>query len=176
MFYAHSLEDTDKSKWHTLADHLKGTGKLAGQFAAFFGEGADVLAEHAGLLHDLGKYSREFQDKLQGDPARVNHSTHGAQVAHELYDAFGYFLSYAIAGHHTGLADGTGYKGQRRALAERLKDSDLPQLSPVWKEEIKLEDLQSLQKYPSTMKLSMERCIFQSAFFDSHAVFLPHRC
>ena len=164
IFYAHSLETADKSRWHTLADHLKDTGKLAGQFAAFFGDGAAALAEQAGLLHDLGKYSQEFQDKLQGNPAHVNHSTHGAQQAHEIYGDFGYFLSYAIAGHHAGLANGTGYEGQRRALADRLNQQDLPKLSPVWKEEIGLADIQILQKYPSNMKLSIEHCIFQCAF------------
>ena len=163
-FYAHSLQDKDKAHWHLLSDHLKDTGKLAAQFADFFGEGAAVLAEQAGLLHDLGKYSREFQDKLQGDPARVNHSTHGAQKAIALYDGLGYFLAYAIAGHHTGLADGTGYEGQRRALAERLKDRDLPQLSPVWEKEIKLADRQSLHKYLANMERCKGQEVFQCAF------------
>lgn len=164
IFYAHSLEGADKDKWHTLADHLKDTGKLAGKFAAFFGEGAEILAQQAGLLHDLGKYSHEFQKKLQGNLSRVNHSTHGAKEAIERYDKLGYFLAYAIAGHHTGLANGKGYDGKRSALSERLGDKELPTLDSIWKEEIKLSDTQSLQKYLKNMKQCKGQEVFQCAF------------
>ena len=163
-FYAHSLEAADKDKWHTLADHLKDTGKLASKFAAFFGEGAEVLAQQAGLLHDLGKYSHEFQKRLQGDLSRVDHSTRGAQEAMKLYKELGYFLSYAIAGHHTGLANGAGFDGQRRSLRERLKNKDLPELSPIWVEEIKLADMQNLKKYLANMKRRKGQEVFQCAF------------
>ena len=165
-FYAHSLGAVDEDRWHTLADHLKDTGKLAGKFAAFFGEGADVLAQQAGLLHDLGKYSDKFQKRLQGDLSRVNHSTHGAQEAKERYGDLGYLIAYAIAGHHAGLANGKGYDGKRRALSERLENSDLPKLSSVWKEEIETElvDKQSLCKSLKYMKLCQEQKIFQCAF------------
>ena len=163
-FYAHSLEDKGKDSWHLLADHLNATGKLAGKFASFFGEGAEVLAQQAGLLHDLGKYSAEFQKRLQGDPSRVSHSTHGAQEAIERYKDLGYFIAYAIAGHHAGLADGKGYDGQRRSLGERLKDNDLPKLSPVWKKEIELADAKTFQKYLVNMKRCKEQQVFQCAF------------
>ncbi len=148
IFYAHALNNTDEDKWHTLADHLRETGELASQCAAFFGTGMEVLAQQAGLLHDLGKYSRAFQDRLRGDPARVDHSTHGAREAVQHYKKLGYFIAYAIAGHHTGLANGEGYDGKRRALAERLADDRkaLPELSPVWQEEITLADASALQQ------------------------------
>ena len=168
MFYAHSLENTDKSTWHTLADHLKGTGKLAGQFAAFFGEGAAVLAEQAGLLHDLGKYSREFQDRLQGvNLSHVDHSTRGAKVACKRYDELGYLLAYAVAGHHVGLANGKRIEGStaRPALAERLDKKDLPQISAVWEEEIKLADKNVLAQLCSKIKPASKRKTFQQAFF-----------
>ena len=167
MFYAHSLKDTDKSEWHTLADHLKGTGKLAGQFAAFFGEGAAVLAEQAGLLHDLGKYSREFQDRLQGvNLSHVDHSTRGAKVVCKRYSEFGYLLAYAVAGHHVGLANGKRIEGSttRPALAERLDKKDLPQISAVWEEEIKLADKNVLAQSCSKIKPASERKTFQLAF------------
>lgn len=38
----------------------------------------------AGMLHDLGKYSKEFQRKIQNDTGeRVDHSTAGAKVCNE---------------------------------------------------------------------------------------------
>ena len=67
---------------HHLEDHLKGVAALAGQFASTFG-GSD-WGEAAGLWHDLGKYSKEFQRRiklisgydpeahLEGKPGRVD--------------------------------------------------------------------------------------------------------
>ena len=57
------------------------------------------------MLHDIGKYSKEFQKKIQENTNdKVDHATAGAQVCKELG---GYYpiLSYCIAGHHAGLPD-----------------------------------------------------------------------
>lgn len=161
-FYAHTSKDTDEDSWHLLVDHLNSTGNLASEFSAHFGSGVELLARQAGVLHDLGKYSSEFQDRLRGG-TRVTHSTHGAKEAIERYGDLGYFIAYAIAGHHAGLANGSGYGG-RRALDERLKDTDLPQLSPVWKDEIRLADKNVLAQSCSKIKLAHERKTFQLAF------------
>lgn len=70
----------------------------------------------AGLWHDLGKYSAEFQDYLRtvtGEDihqaevrGRVDHSTAGAQhAASKFAGVLGLPLSYVIAGHHAGLPD-----------------------------------------------------------------------
>jgi CRISPR-associated endonuclease/helicase Cas3 len=59
-----------------------------------------------GLWHDLGKYSREFQERLKGAPLPVDHSTAGARHTAKCYP-FGSLVSYLIAGHHAGLADGS---------------------------------------------------------------------
>ena len=160
--YAHSYSD-EKDRWHLLADHLKDTARLAGQFAEHFGEGAEVLAQQLGLLHDLGKYSEQFQQRLSGNPARVDHSTAGAQQALNRYHELGYFLAYAIAGHHAGLANGQGFDGQRRSLAERLKD-ELPRLSEVWQQEITLAKESDLHQYLKGMKQHKGQQLFQCAF------------
>ena len=95
---AHISEDGTRSQ--TLADHLRGTAALAGQFAAAFGAGPE--GEFAGLLHDRGKDSPGFQRRLQGGPP-VDHSTAGAQAAQQQRDIF---AAFAIAGHHSGIPDG----------------------------------------------------------------------
>ncbi len=74
QYLAHSLKD----KWHFLDDHLKDTATRAKAFADSFSAGE--WAYLAGLWHDLGKYSDEFQERLNGGK-RVDHATAGAQHA-----------------------------------------------------------------------------------------------
>ena len=59
----------------TVLDHLTGTAELCAAFASTF-DSADQ-GRLAGLAHDIGKYSIEFQRRLQGGP-RVDHATAGA--------------------------------------------------------------------------------------------------
>jgi len=126
-YYAHSLEGKPLKEWQRLEEHLQNVAKLAREFAEPFGAGD--WAYIAGLLHDIGKFSQEFQNMLiktadnntnteikSGHP---DHSTAGAQKANKLYaNGFGKLLSYAIAGHHCGLLDG---KSNEACLADRLK-------------------------------------------------------
>ena len=113
-YYAHSLEGRPENEWQTLEDHLKGVAENARLFAGTF-DAAD-WGYLAGLWHDLGKYSKEFQHRLgitEGNEAhvetktgRVDHSTAGAQHAFNLLKDKGKILAYAIAGHHAGLPNG----------------------------------------------------------------------
>ncbi|WGL18114.1 CRISPR-associated helicase Cas3' [Microbulbifer bruguierae] len=135
-FYAHSTERDDKSDWQTLAGHLSAVGELAAQKAAIFGGEGAASAE--GLLHDLGKYTEEFQQRLEGSPARVDHATHGAVMAVERFGPMGKLIAYAIAGHHAGLANGRD-SGERTSLKDRLR-KELPQLLPRWESEIELPE------------------------------------
>jgi hypothetical protein len=45
----------------------------------------------------------------RGEALRVDHSTAGARIAAERYAQLGRLLAYVIAGHHAGLANGTGH-------------------------------------------------------------------
>lgn len=110
------------------------TAKFAGQM---FPEGPDQEAAKqwgylAGLWHDLGKYSAEFQNYLAhagGDPhvgetqGRVDHSTAGAQHAIKTFGPIGHWLAYGIAGHHSGLLDG---ESNQACLRSRLENSSIP--------------------------------------------------
>lgn len=139
-YYAHS-DAGDQVGWHRLSEHLVETGARAAELL----EPAECanLAKAAGLLHDLGKYSREFQARLAGGP-HCDHSTAGAKIAIERYGegdarkcSTGKMLAYAIAGHHAGLADGVNGKSSPRALADRLQ-TPIPKLDPIWEWEIAL--------------------------------------
>jgi CRISPR-associated endonuclease/helicase Cas3 len=116
VFHAHSTSNPDETDWQTLPDHLNAVGKLAGQSAKNFG--ATVLAETAGKLHDLGKYTDAYQQRIRGGP-RVDHATWGAKIASEKYGALGRMMAYGIAGHHAGLANGRT-PGIRTPLDGRL--------------------------------------------------------
>lgn len=112
----------------TLEEHLRGVSKLTAEFAAKFG-----LAQHGeiiGLLHDLGKYSLDFQNYIKsavgllnqdedegfvdasGLKGKIDHSTSGAQFIWEqlsnkgmLERATGQILALCIVSHHSGLID-----------------------------------------------------------------------
>lgn len=125
-YYAHSLEGRPENEWQTLENHLKGVAENARFFAGAFD--AEDWGYVAGLWHDLGKYSNEFQHRLgviEGNEAhietktgRVDHSTAGAQHACKFLKHKGKMLAYAIAGHHAGLPNGKS--NNNSCLTKRL--------------------------------------------------------
>ena len=87
----------------TIKEHLIGTAELSGEFAAKFGK--QDWGYCCGMLHDIGKYSADFQGKIRGEHERkVDHATAGARVCNEKGGKHK-FLEYCVAGHHAGLAD-----------------------------------------------------------------------
>jgi CRISPR-associated endonuclease/helicase Cas3 len=129
-YYAHSVKDQPEERWHALADHLRAVEERAGKRAARFGFGS--VAAAAGLLHDIGKYSKAFQRRLLGDCAKVDHSGWGARVMLDLIAAEpggrgawrlpgAQAILYAVAGHHAGLADFESNDSGMPPLSLRLK-------------------------------------------------------
>lgn len=163
-FFAHSVAGANVSEWQPLAEHLRNVGELARDFAATFNGGA--VAQTSGLLHDLGKYTNEFQEKLHGNLQRVDHSTWGAIIAAQRFGALGQLLAYGIAGHHAGLANGMG-DGERTVLADRLQ-LVLPMLNDTWQHEIQLPEKLELpvgfKTYGNSREQAKERKGFQLAF------------
>ena len=107
-YFAHTKDGKDKSEWQKLIDHLNRTAN----FAAEFGRDAGIseLAKIAGLTHDIGKYSKEFQKRLDGSGHKVDHATAGAKELTQLFkgtpqESLATLLAYCISGHHTGLLD-----------------------------------------------------------------------
>ena len=166
--YAHSSHSDEQGEWHRLSEHLEATGARAARFLEAVGCGQ--IAKAAGLLHDLGKYSSQFQDRLSGGP-HCDHSTAGARVAIDRYGngdarkgSLGKMLAYAIAGHHAGLADGVN--GEKpRALQDRLA-AQVPKLDPVWEHEISLPKLS-----PPRLKLRDREMVGFGAAFATRMIF-----
>lgn len=139
IFYAHSTNLVDKSNWQFLSVHLTNVGELASNFASAF-NCADY-GKVAGLLHDLGKYTVEFQQRLEGSTRRVDHAIHGAEIALKKYKDVGCFVAYAIAGHHAGLANGEYKKEEKYTqklseLKKRFEKPNLPSLNSAWQTEV----------------------------------------
>jgi CRISPR-associated endonuclease/helicase Cas3 len=128
-YYAHSTEGEEEN-WQLLKEHLENVSQGAKTFASCFG--AEDWGELAGLLHDGGKYTDKFQDKLKGMSLHVDHSTTGAQIATELFGNMGRLLGYVSAGHHGGLPNG-GSDADETSLMGRLV-KDIPNYDAFYKE------------------------------------------
>ena len=133
-YYAHTLPDEAPEKWERLETHLNEVSELAGEFAKPFG--AEDWARLAGLWHDLGKYSEEFQGmlyeangietSLETKTGKPVHSSEGAFWAIEnLDELYGRIFAYCIMGHHAGLADYASEHTGRASLKYRLGHDQL---------------------------------------------------
>lgn len=99
--WAHSCNVSGER--HRLADHLRGTAELAAGFGSELGW--ERLCYVAGLVHDVGKVVRPWQDYLLASEAgvragRVNHKTSGANLFARLAREPGRLI---IEGHHAGI-------------------------------------------------------------------------
>jgi CRISPR-associated endonuclease/helicase Cas3 len=177
-FYAHSTDNPDKSDWQLLEDHLEGVAKLAEKFASVFGAGE--WGRSAGLLHDAGKATSRFIERLEGSPKRVNHSTYGARHAQQSAGKLGLLLSYAIAGHHGGLPDGGAQETQ---LHFRLKHDNVPsdvKLLPMVNEPSEVQLPFKITKESAGFSLSfftrmIFSCLTDADFLDTEAFCSPQK-
>lgn len=124
-----------------LRDHLLSVSEVARRMSERIGLGA--AGATIGLLHDLGKYSRDFQQYLrrmaldqdteQQRPPRgtVDHSTAGAQTIWRNLKRrgiqegiVGEVLALCLASHHSGLIDCIAPCGTDN-LSRRMRKADL---------------------------------------------------
>jgi CRISPR-associated endonuclease/helicase Cas3 len=136
-----------------LCEHLEGVADLAKTHAGKIGMGN--YGELLGLLHDVGKYSSEFQkyitdalkkddpqfnpdeDEDFEDPAgrkgQIDHSTAGAQFlsrnsnSSNAHKILGQILSLCLVSHHSGLINclTTDNSGTWDSYSRRLSKNDL---------------------------------------------------
>jgi len=107
--------------------------------------GSESWAYSAGLLHDLGKFSPDFQNyirlksgfdpeaHLEGVGDKVDHSTAGGLLAVDQIGVSGRILAYLITGHHTGLLDwisptpgNLSARLGKRELLEQVRKGNVP--------------------------------------------------
>lgn len=98
-YIAHTDKSSDRIQ--TVQEHLTQAAVLAGEFARPFH--AEAEGFFCGMLHDLGKYTPEFQRHILENAGSPDHSTAGAWEAWQRRDLP---AAFCIAGHHGGLPDG----------------------------------------------------------------------
>lgn len=99
-YIAHILKEENKVQ--SLDEHSKNVAQLANEFASHFNMGEEGYL--CGLLHDLGKGSKEFQ-KYISDTDNHNKIDHSTAGAFELLKLKHVVSSMCVASHHSGLLD-----------------------------------------------------------------------
>lgn len=136
------LAHLNEERTQTIKNHLYGTADLAGEFAAHFGK--RDWGYCCGMIHDIGKYSLAFQERIRGNSKKgVDHSTAGAKVCLEKGRMY-QFMSYCIAGHHSGLPDsGTSSDGRDASTLEGRKRKKIEDYS-YYQNEIKIPEIRTV--------------------------------
>lgn len=158
-YIAHKRNETD-GKEELLIDHLTETAIMAKRFAEPFAYGD--LMYLVGLIHDIGKYSQEFQKRIRGVNIQVDHSTAGTQLAKKNHELI--MGAFCIAGHHSGIPNmgGPSSLGRDGTFFGKLKDTGIPDCS-VWKNELK-----DLDKYMVKEKIPKSK---YATYFLIHMLF-----
>lgn len=106
MKIAHINEETHNQQ--SIKEHCEATAKIASGFSI---EPLKSFVYNIGLLHDIGKYQRSFQEKIvNGKNIRVEHAACGAiEFPKKVGTVFDLMAQFCIAGHHTGLPDGGSF-------------------------------------------------------------------
>lgn len=133
QFYAHSKEGAPPTDWQPLEAHLENVAERASSFAKPFG--GEQWAHRAGLWHDLGKYSNEFQKMLleangfechlETVPGKPIHSQAGGHWAQQtMKRGMDRIFCWLIMGHHTGLPDFSSDRTGAKALEPKMRTSE----------------------------------------------------
>lgn len=134
QFPAHIRTQDENTVTQTVQEHCRAAARIAGD--TLHGIGLGTSAYLAGLLHDAGKYTKEFRDYLEtvtnGESVRrgsVNHTFAGTRYILEHFRMFentgemtpiaAELLAYAVGAHH-GLFDCVG-ADRRHGFRYRLE-------------------------------------------------------
>lgn len=153
--FARKIEKEDgRVEYQKLIDHICGVSDFTEEFVnKFFLKNSGKIL---GFLHDLGKYSDEFQERIRGKNIKVDHSTAGAVVCDDLENQFKNnkklewilykIFKYAIIGHHSGLLNyGTKIDSEGTICARLNKrDGELCDFSD-WENEININDIKQIE-------------------------------
>ncbi len=162
MLIAHIREEDNNKQ--SILEHLENTASLAQKFAHSFG--GDDYAYITALLHDVGKYSKEFQNRILHNGKKCDHSTAGAKEIYNLNKS-GKLMAYCIAGHHSGLSNcgsitDVGIEGTLYARLNK-KDGDIPSYA-CFSDEIDITKI-TLPTMPNIKSFNNKNLGFIISFF-----------
>lgn len=162
--------------YQTIQAHLEETASLMEEFCSKFT--CPEIGTVCGTLHDIGKYSDDFQKRVRGHPIRADHSTAGAKTAADFAKTIrgktqmAYsLLSYVIAGHHAGLPNGGNANSSDADLVPRLLNCDL-NIYSAWKSEIEnplinLDNFQDGFSYADMKELGFSFFLYTHFLFSA---------
>jgi len=145
--YIAHIRKTD-GETQALRNHLLGVANLSKKFASKIGLGG--IGEILGLVHDIGKYSKTFQDYIKSAEGLINpdeddyidsrdmrgkidHSTAGAQLiwnrlslGTSIEKIIAQILTLCLVSHHSGLIDclTTDFNGTHDIFTKRVTKRD----------------------------------------------------
>lgn len=143
-FIAHYLEPDKKPQ--SVQKHLQEASDAACVFAGKIG--LSSMGELAGLVHDFGKYSKAFQNRIataegklnpdeeimdNSDPkdSKPDHSTAGAQMVWEtlkeqdiMSKLAGQIIALCVASHHSGIMDCLTPDGEDKFTLRMAKETN----------------------------------------------------
>jgi len=154
----------------SIIEHLEGTSNFSSEF------GMDIkmpkTCELLGLLHDIGKYSDSFFERIVYKKSEiVDHSTGGAQFIQEQVICEGKWgpiikqiLSLVIMSHHSGLIDiinpegedsygsriGDKIRSNYYEIVERIKPDLKGKLDTINSDDIRSEFEKVISKFPES--------------------------
>ena len=129
-FYAHSLQGESVEHWETMQQHEELVAHYCAKFLHRIDQTLEPWGELIGKWHDLGKYHPDFQAKIMGKRVQIEHAGAGARLAVTQDAQNGLAAAFAIAGHHSGLANREANVPdfgpvKRKPLAQRLVANEI---------------------------------------------------
>lgn len=110
--------------------HQERTSEFCREFLRRIEPALEFWGDLLGRWHDAGKYHPDFQKKLAGERVQIDHAVVGAALAIRQAGRAGQAAAFAIAGHHTGLANAKSNSPEdfpfvaRIPLARRLRHNE----------------------------------------------------
>lgn len=167
QYLAHKVGDREQ----TVLQHLTGTAKLAEQFASAFGKRKQ--GEMAGYLHDIGKCSQLFQERIR-DPEHTKKCDHSTAGAVEAFSRRQLGVAMCILGHHGDLLDmggkmSTSEDGTVRGRLKKGMEGRIPDYH-IWKELCPIrnfEDIPEIDNGQTPFERYMEIKMLYSSLVDA---------
>ncbi|MCP5496090.1 MAG: CRISPR-associated helicase Cas3' [Leptospiraceae bacterium] len=186
-YIAHTPKENSRKYFHKLKYHLLKTGMRAAKLGRDNDEKKVLFI--AGVLHDLGKYKKEFQEYLRAEYIRKGS---GRKSPHAIYGAIAALrfgldeISYAILGHHAGMYDKKDWQNKCKDLLNSEPDEwkrlfeilqgeckvlDIKTFAKNWKEQLIFKKLKEDKLFKDLYIRFIFSCLTDADFIDSESYF-----